>query len=353
MKPEFAKIRLYYFFGTLIAVTLVFAWIVRPLLYPIIWAAVFAWLFYPLYRKINQSLIINRSIASFVTICIILIIFLIPALVISYMVFQQTLALYHSTEKEVATILDKIKYALEHRGDYSIIQFIESYGIDLQAEITKTLRTVSGYITSEIGSITKGTIIIGGQLLIMLYALYYFLKDGESILKKILELSPLDNKSDRLIYKRFTSVIKAALKGSLLVSIIQGVIAGIIFWIAGVSSPLFWGLVMVMLAVLPAVGPGLLAFPAGVILIITGQVWQGIFVLVFGVVFISIIDDLLRSYLVGKDSQIHPLLIFISIIGGLLIFGPTGFVIGPVVTSIMLTLWSMYEKQYRKELNQE
>lgn len=351
MIKDFSRIQFYYFFGLLIIVTLLFLWMISPLFDAIIWAGVLAWFFYPLFTFIKKHFVPNKHLASVCTIFLIILIVLIPLAGISTVITHQTITLYHSTEKEVGRIIDQIHKTLENYSNYSIVKLFDDLGIDIRSQVTKSLQLISQFITQQIGNFTKGTIRVFLMFLIAIYTLYYFFQDGEKILKLFLRISPLNNKSDELIYKKLTSTLRATFKGSILVSLIQGVIAGIIFWIAGVSAPLFWALIMVVLAILPAVGPGLLSLPAGIILLFMGNIWQGIFMLVFGVGFVSIIDNILRPYFVGRDTQIHPLLIFFSIIGGLLIFGATGFIIGPVVISILIALWSMYENQYKKELN--
>lgn len=350
MKKDFNSIRFYYFFGLLILFTLLFLWMIGPLFNAIIWASVLAWFFYPLFNFIKKHLVPNKHLASILTIFIILLIVLIPLVGISSLILQQTITLYHSTEKEVGKIINQIHTSLLDYSNYSVVKLFDDLGFDIQSQVTKSVQLVSQFITQQIGNFTQGTIRVFVLLLIVIYTLYYFFQDGERILKLLLRISPLDNKSDELIYKKLTSTLRATFKGSILVSLIQGVIAGIIFWIAGVASPLFWALIMVVLAVLPAVGPGILALPAGIILLLMGNIWQGIFMLVFGVGFISIVDNLLRPFFVGKDTEIHPLLIFFSILGGLLVFGATGFIIGPVVISVLTTLWLMYENQYKNEL---
>lgn len=350
MTKDFEKIRFYYFFGLLIFFTLLLVWIVSPLADPIIWAAVLAWFFYPLYRAVHQHFVFNKSVASFIAISLIIFLVLMPLVGLASLILQQTVGLYHSTEKEVGDIVSTVRQTLSHYHDYSAVKALDYIGFDIQGEVTKSLQAISQYISSQIAGLTRGTIKFFVGFLIMIYTLFYFFQDGEKILKILLRISPLDNKSDELIYKKLTSTLRATFKGSILVSLIQGILASLIFWISGVTAPLFWALIMVVLAVLPAVGPGLLALPAGIILLLMGRIWQGIFMLVVGVGFVSVIDNILRPYFVGKDADIHPLLIFFSIIGGMAIFGATGFIIGPVVASIAAALFGMYIKHYKKEL---
>jgi|SRR3989344_120174 len=350
MKKDFDKIRFYYFFGLLVVFSLLLFWVLSPFVNSIIWAAVLAWFFYPLYRAIHRHFILNKSAAAFITITLIIMLVLLPLIGLASLILQQTIGLYHSTEKEVGDIIGKIRLTLSNYQDYSAVKTLDYIGFDIQGEATKALQLISQFISSQIAGLTRGTITFFVGLLIMMYTLFYFFQDGERFLKILLRISPLDDKNDELIYKNFTSTLRATFKGSILVSLIQGVLAGLIFWISGVTAPLFWALIMVVLAILPAVGPGILALPAGIILLLMGRVWQGVFMLVVGVGVVSVIDNILRPYLVGKDAEIHPLLIFFSIIGGMAIFGATGFIIGPVVASIAATLFGMYIKHYKKEL---
>jgi len=351
MKKDFEKIRFYFFLAILIAATGAFFVVVRPFVYPIFWAAVLAWLFFPLYKKLHEHLIPHKSIASLVSVTFVVLIFLVPLVALLSIVVQQSIVLYVYSEQEIGNFLVRWRSLISRFDDFAVVRLFEASGIDWQAKIVDTIRALSEYVFSGIRGFTSGTIRVVIGFFVMLYALYYFFKDGESILRKTLRLSPLDDKSERVIYDKFTSVIRATLRGTLLVALVQGILAGMVFWIAGIIAPVFWGLVMTVLALIPSIGPALLAFPAAIILLVTGKIWEGIFVLVFGVVFISLVDNLLRPYLVGRDIHMHPLLIFFSTIGGLVVFGISGFIIGPIIASIFISVWLIYEKHYKKQLD--
>lgn len=351
MKKEFNKIKFYFFTSLLVLVSFAFFLVIKPMVYPIFWAGVLAWLFHPLYRRINNDHIHNKSLASFLTILMVILLIIIPLIGIFYIVFQQSIELYRVSESEVGRIYEKLKIFSEQYGDISFFQFIEGTGVDLKAKAIEYTRVVSGYVFSGIAGFTGSTVrfIIG--FFIMLYTLYYFLKDGEWMIKKILHLSPLDDKSEKLICDKFTSVIRATMKGTFLVALIQGALGGIVLWIAGVVSPAFWALFMTIFALLPSVAPGVITFPAAIILFIQGNVWQAIFVLIFGVGLVATIDNMLRPVLVGRDIHMHPLLVFFATIGGLLVFGISGFVIGPIIASVFIALWTIYEHKFRKDLD--
>jgi predicted PurR-regulated permease PerM len=163
-------------------------------------------------------------------------------------------------------------------------------------------------------------------------------------------LSPLKNEYEKILIKRFSSMVSATLKGTIIVGVVQGLLGGLMFAIAGVPSFAIWGIVMIILSVIPAFGSGLVWAPVGVIMLVTGNIWQGIFILVFGTVVISFIDNVLRPKLVGGDTAIHPLLVFFATLGGIISFGLLGFIIGPVIMALFLTLWDIYGKEFKSQL---
>lgn len=342
--------RFYFFALLLTAASVGFFLLIKPILYPIFWAGVIAWLFYPLYCKIQGKVFHNKSIASFITVSCILCIFIIPISGIVLLILQQSIQIYSESEKQITEIYDHIKRFSEQLGDLSFIRLLESSGVDWEEKIVGYVRALSEFIFTGLHYATNGTIRFIVGFFVMLYTLYFFLKDGEWMIKRVLHLSPLDSKSEKIIYEKFTAVIGGTLKGTFLVGLIQGVLAGVIFWIAGIIAPAFWGLIMTILALLPSVGPALLSLPAGLILLIQGKIWQGVFVLVLGVGLVSVVDNFLRPYLVGRDIHMHPLFVFFSTLGGLALFGLSGFIIGPIVASIFIALWTIYEHRFKNEL---
>ena len=149
------------------------------------------------------------------------------------------------------------------------------------------------------------------------------------------------------LYQRFTSTARAIIKGTLIVGLIQGTMGGILFWALGINSAIVWGVIMILAAMIPGIGCAIIWAPAALIMLATGHVWEGIVLIAVGSLVISSIDNILRPLLVGKDTQMHPLLIFLSTLGGIAVFGVSGFVIGPIITALLSTLWEIYEKHYQ------
>lgn len=166
----------------------------------------------------------------------------------------------------------------------------------------------------------------------------------------MMALSPLKDAQEKQLIDKFVSVSRATLMGNLVVAIIQGILTAVIFWIAGVPSAAFWGLVTTILSLIPMLGSAVVWLPAGIILLLIGNIWQGIFVLLTGGLVVSSIDNILRPKLVEGQTSLHPLLVFLSTIGGILVFGITGFIIGPVIVVLFLTLLDIYKLDFKKEL---
>lgn len=198
------------------------------------------------------------------------------------------------------------------------------------------------FVLNNLSAATTGTVNVVLQLFVMFYAMYFFLLDGPAILARILYYAPLDEESEGKLIDRFVSVTRATIKGSILVGLIQGALAGAPFFILGLPGAAFWSMVMAVLSVIPVLGSGIVWAPAAVILISTGQVAEGIGLAVWGVIVVSSIDNVLRPRLVGRDTRMHDLLVLLSTFGGLAMFGLVGFMIGPIIAALFLTVWDLF-----------
>jgi len=187
----------------------------------------------------------------------------------------------------------------------------------------------------------------------MLYTLFFFLRDGDKFLAMVMRLIPLGDLREKALYQRFAATARATIKVTLLIGGIQGILGSIIFFAVGIKGALVWGVIMIFTSIVPAVGCSIVWAPAGLLLIFSGALWKGIAVLVYGVAVISMADNLLRPLLLGKDVQMHPLLIFLSTLGGISLFGVSGFVLGPIITALLITVWEMSEEIFRGDPSAE
>ena len=187
-------------------------------------------------------------------------------------------------------------------------------------------------------------------IFVMFFALFYFLIDGTRAVSYLTRMSPLRDDHDRMLMRKFVSISRATIKGTILVGIAQGFLGGLAFWIVGVPSPFIWGLIMVFFSVIPMIGAGIIWFPAGIVLLLLGDIWQGLFVLGVGMGIVSTIDNILRPKLVGRDTHMHPLLVFFATLGGISLFGLLGFIIGPIIVALFLALAEIYTTEFQSQL---
>lgn len=184
----------------------------------------------------------------------------------------------------------------------------------------------------------------------MLYTMFFFLKEGPALLRTVLKYLPVAETDTDRVLERFVSVTRATLKGTILIGAAQGVLAGTAFWAAGIDSAIFWGALMTVLSIVPGIGAALVWVPAAVILAAMGHVWHAIGLALFCAVVVGSIDNVLRPILVGRDTQMHELLVFFSTFGGLLLFGAMGFILGPILAALFVAVWEIFATTFRREL---
>jgi predicted PurR-regulated permease PerM len=176
----------------------------------------------------------------------------------------------------------------------------------------------------------------------MLYLLFFLLRDGDDLSRRITKAIPLRPDHQRALLDTFTTVIRATVKGNIVVAVLQGALGGLIFWLLGIRAPLLWAAVMAVLSLLPAVGAALVWFPVAVYLLATGAVWQGVVLIAYGMLIIGLVDNVVRPILVGQDTKMPDYVVLIATLGGIAIFGINGFVIGPVIAAMFIAAWDIY-----------
>ncbi len=329
----------------------VFVYTVRMFVIPVVIAAVFAGLAYPLYRWIAGRLRGRKGLASLITCVLLLACLLLPVYFIANEVAGEALDLYHYAGEKVGDVIEQGEDGLLGQLKNRLPkQIIDLERIDWRKSLTNVARTSGSAIAGIINKTTKSTFSLVMNLFIVLFTMFYFFQDGPEILKRLKQLSPLGNEYEDLLIERFASVTRATVKGALLLGLVQGVLGAIVLWIFGVPSVVLWGVIMVILSVIPMVGGWLVMYPAAVYKLIIGDIWQGLAIILITAVVIGNLDNLLRPRLVGRDAKMHDLLIFFSTIGGISVFGVMGFIIGPVITGLLLTLLDIYSTEFKPEL---
>jgi len=184
-------------------------------------------------------------------------------------------------------------------------------------------------------------------LFIMFLSMFYMFIDGKKLVARMVRLLPLQEKYDQLLIKDVNSIARATIKGTVLMAILQGIIISLIFWATGVPTPIFFGILLAVASVIPAIGSALVWLPVGIGMILFSHPTEGILIFLSGIFIVGTLDNFVRPRLVGKDTQLHPLLILFSTLGGIALFGLSGFIIGPIIISLLVALWDIYVLEYK------
>lgn len=332
----------------LVGVSVLFLWVVWPFMGPVMWAALAAIMFQPLYRWCLRTCRGRRNLAATLALFFIFVAVLLPALWIGSLVIGEAIALVNKVRANPIDVDGVFQSAFAMLPEPLQRMATENGWTDMtimQDRVEGFLGESAGIIASQAVSIGSGALGFFLSFGIGLYVLYFLLRDGKRIGETILHSAPVEREIADRLADRFLGIVRAVIKGSGVVGIVQGTVGGIVLWMAGVPSPLLLGVLMAILALIPAVGTALVWIPAGIWLIIAGELWAGIFVLGAGTVIISSIDNVLRPILVGRDTGIPDWIILVTTLGGISLAGFSGIVIGPLVAGLFLASWSILQEQ--------
>jgi predicted PurR-regulated permease PerM len=329
----------------LIAVSLAFAWILWPFYGAILWAVVFATVFAPAHRRVLSFMDGRPNLAALITVLLIVTIVLLPLTLTAMSVVQEATSLYariEAGEVDFGRFLSQLLEALPAWATDLLNRLGISDLGDLQVRLAGAFAEGSQFLATQAIAIGQGTAHIVVSFFLMLYLLFFFLRDGPELSQRLKEAIPLRAEQKRALFSKFTVVIRAMFKGTLLVAGLQGALGGMMFWFLGIPAPVLWGVVMAFLSLLPAVGSALIWLPVALYLLATGAMWQGIVLIAYGALVIGLVDNLLRPFLIGMDTKLPDYVVLISTLGGIAIFGLNGFVIGPVVAAMFIATWDIF-----------
>jgi predicted PurR-regulated permease PerM len=328
-------------------ITGLLAYILKPFFFAVFWAVLIASVFAPLYKFINKK-IVNPNICAGIMMIGIILCLILPVGLLIDLLIMEIIDIYQSfnsySSNWIGTLSEALK-ALSKKPIFASLNLDQTFLINKSQEAFKVL---TSYVFSHISEFTQNTILVVVQFAVMLYSLFFFLRDGERLVKTITENIPVDNKHLEHFINQFLTTAKASLKFTFIIGGIQGFLGGMIFYITGIERALVWGVLMFALSIVPAIGCSLIWAPAGIIMLLLGHIWQGIAILIFGLIVISSVDNLLRPVLLGRDTQMHSLLIFLSTLGGIAAMGFSGFILGPVIASLFLAGWKLFPEIYQK-----
>lgn len=342
----------YFFFLVLAGVSLVAFLIFKPFLTAILIAAILAVVSQRPYHFFMRLTHGRRGVSSLLTSLLVVLIVVIPVFVVVGIIANEVNAFYAQYLSEGNFYQKYVASAVQRLNQVPVFQMMHIQEVFTQEGFIGSFQNLSKSTFSVIQGIYQGMANFILWMFAMFFSLYYFLIDGKRMIQRVFRLSPLRDSHEELIVLKFTSIVRATLKGTLIVGIIQGTLGGMMFAIVGVPSPVVWGILMFFFSLVPIVGTGIVWFPAGVIFLLLGHVWEGIFILSMGAFLISTIDNLLRPRLVGRDTQMHPILVFFGSLGGIVVFGATGFLLGPIMVALCLTLWNIYAVEFKDQLRE-
>jgi predicted PurR-regulated permease PerM len=332
----------------LVAVSLAFAWILWPFYGAILWSVVFATVFAPAHRRLLNSMRQRPNLAALITVLVIVTIVLLPLTLTAISVVQEATSLYKKIEAgevDFGRFLSQLLDALP-TWVTDLLNRMEISDIgDLQARLSAALREGSLLLATQAIAISQGTAHFVVSFFLMLYLLFFFLRDGGELSQHLKEALPLPTEQKRALFSKFTIVIRAMFKGTILVAALQGVLGGMIFWFLSIPVPVLWGVVMAFMSLLPALGSALIWLPVAFYLLATGAVWQGLVLIAYGALVIGLVDNLLRPLLIGIDTKLPDYVVLISTLGGIAIFGLNGFVIGPVIAAMFIATWDIFSSR--------
>jgi predicted PurR-regulated permease PerM len=329
------------------ATTLAFLALIGGFLMPVFWAAVLATVFFPLQRRYVARLGGRRSLAALATILTIIGLVVVPLSLAGLAMSREAIQLHEQIASGAIDVGAPLRFL--RRIAPLASEYLGGFGVDLEdmvQRLSSSAVAVARIIASRAVGIGQDVLRVGALFFLMLYILFFFLRDGSRLVTTLIRVLPLGDERVRQLLAKFSEVSVATIKGTLVVGIVQGAIGGGLFWVLGIPAPVFWGTAMAVFSVLPAVGPGLVWAPAAVILLGLGEIVKGIVLIAAGVLLIGLVDNVLRPILVGRETEMPDYLVLLATLGGLSVFGVSGFVIGPVIAAFVLVVWVMFAQEH-------
>ncbi|XTZ36635.1 AI-2E family transporter [Salmonella enterica] len=334
----------FFFIVLLLLVSLAFFSLIQPYYSAIIWAVILTLIFYPLRIRLSAWLGGRHGIASLVTVLLICVIVFIPMMIVLSSLAVEINGLYQRLQDNSTDLplllSDGIAHLPEWARNYLRENDFDSVGA-IREKLSGVALSLGRYLAGSAVIIGKNTLDITIGFCLMVYLLFFLLKDGTQLVRKIYEAVPLSAKIKRRLFLKFAGVARATVKGTLVVAIVQGTLGGIGFWFAGFNGSLLWGALMAFLSLIPAVGTAIVWVPAVIFLYSTDELITATLLTLYFVVIVGLADNILRPLLVGKDTRMPDYLVLITTLGGLQFFGINGFVLGPMVAALFISSWNL------------
>jgi predicted PurR-regulated permease PerM len=332
--------------GSLLALalgtTILFLWVIWDFILALLLAAILSGMFHPIYRRIARKIGHRRSMAAAITVGGVLVALIVPFVIFLVMIAEQVVALSRIARPWVEANAGLFAQMDGLFDRVPQLRFLRPYRDQIMAKL--------GDVASEAGSLSVALVTAAASqtatfalmLFVVLYAMYFFLKDGKSALDKMLYYLPLPPEDETRMVGRFMSVSRATIKGTVIIGAIQGALGGVAFAVAGINGAAVWGTMMALLSAIPGLGHALVWIPACIYLAAAGHLGACIGLLIWCAGVVGSVDNFLRPWLVGKDTELPDIVILVSTLGGIVLFGFLGFIVGPIIAALFVTVWELY-----------
>lgn len=327
--------------------TVAFAWLIGPFIGAILWGVIATILFAPFNSWLLRQMPGRPNLTATITLLVIIAVVIVPALLLSSALISEASTVYAKFQRGEID-LSRIFTEAERNLPQVAREWLSVRGLtDFAAVQTRIGQGVaSSFQTLASQALNVGQSALGFflSLGVMLYLTFFLLRDGNVLITRVERCLPLAHDQRGLLVNRFVAVVRATIKGSVIVGILQGLIGGIIFWSLGISGALLWGVAMGIFSLFPAIGTAIIWVPASAYLLATGETWQGAVLFLCGFFIISSVDNVVRPILVGREARMPDYLVLISTLGGFELMGFNGFVLGPVIAALFMAVWEIFAK---------
>jgi predicted PurR-regulated permease PerM len=329
----------------LIVGTLALGSILLPFYAAIMWGLILSLLFTPFHRWLLPRVGHRRTVAALGTLTVVMLMVILPLTLVMLLLAQEAAWLYQGLQSGELNPALYFHRAFNRLPDW-VGAILDRFGLvnfaTLQRRLTTALAQGSQFAATQVFNVGQNTFEFVVSLSISLYLAFFLIRDGDSTVRAIGRKIPLAPVHRQRLWHKFATVVRATVKGNLLVALIQGALGGLAFWALGVSGALLWAVLMAALSLLPAVGAALVWGPVALYFLVTGAMWQGLALVAFGVLVIGLVDNLLRPILVGQDTRMPDYVVMISTLGGMAVFGINGFILGPLIAAMFLSAWQIF-----------
>lgn len=324
--------------------------VLRGFLMTILVAALLSGLLYPVFTWLTRKFGGREKSAAGVTLLFTILIIIGPLAGVVSLVVSQASSITENVRPAIERAINEPTYLDRLLRQAPGYEYVAPYRPQILETAGDVVNSIGRFLMTSLQNTTRNTVSFLFHFIIALYTIFFLLLDGPGMLRAVLNHLPLHRDEKEQLMERFVSVTRATLKGTIIIGVIQGVAAGVAFWIAGVPNAAFWTVVMSVMSILPLIGSALIWVPACIILFASGHVTAAILLALYCALIVGSIDNVLRPRLVGQDTKMHDLVILFSTLGGLAVLGPLGFIIGPVLAGLFVTSWEIFGQAYSDEL---